>query len=558
MEKQQIYLNRGQMELRNYAPNSKTVIGARRFGKTHGSQGPEFERDIRYMPRGAGALYQASFKQLLQKTLPETLTFLEKRGYKENVHFFVGRKAPDWMNFEMPFVSPRKDGWENAMHFFNGTVIHFFSQDVKFSANSITLDWLRCDEGRSLFKQKLFEEVVPAVSGAPGKFKDIPWHRGISIYSDMPTSKAGRWLLEERSKMTSEKNIRIKEVIDGLLLERASIMEKYATSFDIIPTIQRRLSNLDAELNQFRRHLFMYFEFDTIENLEVVGEDYIREQKRNLPPIVFYASIGNKLQMNSGDGFYSNFKEEIHCYDAYNSDYHLNMRTKRNTLDLKAISSSDDCRSDNDIISKDPLSIACDYNANINWIVTGQRTGNRMFTLSSMFTKHNQKIRQVIRNWCDYYEYHPTRRVTFYYTQQALDGCYADNEGQNFAQIVIEEFRKRKWHVTPIYMGAQWNQKKKHIAINDAFNGEPGMLFPMFNNRNNQFLIPSLQGACVKVGYKGFEKDKAGEKLKETEDDPLELRTDGTDAWDDLYRGLQYFPQDNSIYNISLATTMLR
>jgi hypothetical protein len=84
------------------------------------------------------------------------------------------------------------------------------------------------------------------------------------------------------------------------------------------------------------------------------------------------------------------------------------------------------------------------------------------------------------------------------------------------------------------------------------------LLFPMFNRHNNQFLIPAIELAGIKIGYKGFEKNKAGEKLAESEDDPLELRTDGTDAWDDLYRGLQYFPQDNSIYNISLATTMLR
>jgi hypothetical protein len=556
MEKQQIYLNKGQIKLRDYAPNSKTVVAARRFGKTHGSQGPEFERDVRYMPGGAGALYQASHKQLLSRTLPETLTFLERRGYKEDVHFFVGREAPDWMHFKKPFVKPRK--WDSALHVFNGTVVHLLSQEVKFSANSLTLDWLRCDEGRSLRKEKLFEEVIPAVSGSPGKFAGIPWHRGISVYSDIPTSKAGRWILDERNKMLDPRNIKIKEVVDGILMERARIVEKYKGTLDAFPYIKAEIARLDAELNQFRRHLFMYFEFDTIENLEVVGEEYIREQKRNLSPVLFYTSIGNILKLKADDGFYSNFKENVHCYDAYDSDVHMNMRTRKNTLDLKAIQASDDCRSDKDIIKNEPLSIACDYNANINWVVTGQRKGVRMNTLSSLFTKHNQKIRQVIRNWCDYYAYHPVKRVNFYYSQQALDGSYADDDGQTFAEIVIEELSKRKWNVNPVYMGAQWNQRKKHIVINDAFNGEAGLLFPIFNRHNNQFLIPAIELAGIKIGYKGFEKNKAGEKLAETEDDPLELRTDGTDAWDDLYRGLQYFPQDNSAYTISLATSMLR
>jgi hypothetical protein len=195
----------------------------------------------------------------------------------------------------------------------------------------------------------------------------------------------------------------------------------------------------------------MYFEFDTIENLEVVGEEYIREQKRNLYPVLFYTSIGNLLKLKAEDGFYSNFKENVHCYDAYDSEVHMNMRTRKNTLDLKAIQASDDCRSDRDIIKNEPLAIACDYNANINWVVTSQRKGVRMNTPGSLFTKNNQKIRQVIRNRCDYYEFHPVKRITYYYSQQALDGSYADDDGQTFAEIVIEELNKRKWIVNPVY-----------------------------------------------------------------------------------------------------------
>lgn len=546
------------MQMRDYAPNSKTVLASRRFGKSHGSNGPEFERDIRYMPGGAGALYQASHKQLLSRTIPETLAFLERRGYREDVHFFVGREAPAWMHFKKPFVKPRKAGWESVIHFFNGAIVHMISQEVRFSANSLTLDWLRCDEGRSLKKEKLYEEVIPAVSGSPGKFQDIPWHRGVSIYSDIPTNKSGMWILKEKNKMLDPKNVRIKEVVDGILYERAAIIAKYHGYADEFPHIKAKLAQLDAELNEYRRYLFMYFEFDTIENLEVVGEEYIREQKRRLTALTFYTSIGNILRLQAADGFYSNFKDALHCYDAYDLDVHMNMRTRKGTLDLKSISASDDCRADKDVIRKDPLNIACDYNANINWVVTGQQKGVKANVLSSMFTKHNQKIRQVIRNWCDYYEYHPVHRVNYYYTQQALDGGYADEQGQNFAEIVIEELNKRKWNVNPVYMGAQWNQQKKHQTINDAFNGEPGLLFPMFNRHNNQFLIPAIELAGVKIGTRGFEKNKAGEKLGETEDDPLELRTDGTDAFDDLYRGLQFFPQDNSSFNLSIGSVMLK
>ena len=71
-------------------------------------------------------------------------------------------------------------------------------------------------------------------------------------------------------------------------------------------------------------------------------------------------------------------------------------------------------------------------------------------------------------------------------------------------------------------------------------------LFPVFNKGNNESLLPAMETTGIKIGPTGFKKDKSGEKLPETEEDPLELRTDGTDAWDDLFIGLNFFPQSTN------------
>lgn len=44
------------------------------------------------------------------------------------------------------------------------------------------------------------------------------------------------------------------------------------------------------------------------------------------------------------------------------------------------------------------------------------------------------------------------------------------------------------------------------------------------------------------MGTKIARVDKAGEKLAESEEDLLEHRTDGTDAFDTLYIGCEKFP----------------
>ena len=73
------------------------------------------------------------------------------------------------------------------------------------------------------------------------------------------------------------------------------------------------------------------------------------------------------------------------------------------------------------------------------------------------------------------------------------------------------------------------------------------------NQKNRPFgLILAIQAAGVSRGRNGFRKDKGGEKLAESEEDLLEHRTDGTDAFDTLYIGAEKFPyRDAFSINVS-------
>ena len=74
----------------------------------------------------------------------------------------------------------------------------------------------------------------------------------------------------------------------------------------------------------------------------------------------------------------------------------------------------------------------------------------------------------------------------------------------------------------------------------------------VINRQNNEDLILTLQTAGVSRGRNGFRKDKGGEKLAETEEDLLQHRTDGTDAFDTLYIGRSKFPQ-NTNFQLNLS-----
>lgn len=67
-------------------------------------------------------------------------------------------------------------------------------------------------------------------------------------------------------------------------------------------------------------------------------------------------------------------------------------------------------------------------------------------------------------------------------------------------------------------------------------------LMPFFNRSNNPDLILAIHSAGGSRGRNGFRKDKSGEKLAESEEDLLEHRTDGSDAFDTLNIGCKKFP----------------
>ena len=87
---------------------------------------------------------------------------------------------------------------------------------------------------------------------------------------------------------------------------------------------------------------------------------------------------------------------------------------------------------------------------------------------------------------------------------------------------------------------------EKYSLLNDGFTGAKHLL-PMFNKENNEALLMAIHLAEVDISPLGYHKQKGGEKLAETEDDPLEFRTDGTDAFDTLYLGNVLFPYGSSL-----------
>lgn len=73
-------------------------------------------------------------------------------------------------------------------------------------------------------------------------------------------------------------------------------------------------------VDEVRSIAVYYREYSLIENLQLLGENYIKQMKRDLTPLTFQTSILCQRIGIAKDGFYSSMRE-VHKYDANDNRY---------------------------------------------------------------------------------------------------------------------------------------------------------------------------------------------------------------------------------------------
>lgn len=527
----QVYFNQMQREVCAIAARDTVVVAGRGTGKglLHAAINL---RNFQAMPRSTTAIVAPNTIRAKTNTIPSMTMHWEAWGYKRDLHWVIGHKPPKSLGWPLPLIVP--DSWDNIISFYTGAIAQIISQDRLGTSNSKSFDFLDIDEAKFIKFDQLKNETFQANRGQANFFGQCPWHHGMLITSDMPTDKKGSWFLGYEQKQTTE----AVKLIEGCVAEINALtaLERNGTAR---PYDLKQLRSLRRGITELRRRALLFRRYSSLTNMEVLGEEYIRQQKRDLPPLIFQTSILCIPVTTLKDGFYSSM-QAYHRYNAANFNY-------LDGQDYAALPSTPDCRADADVQRDQPLSIAFDFNRNINWLVCGQAdpSAGRMNTLASFYVKYERKLPELIDDFCRYYDALPRHEVIFYFDSTALGSNYAVNN-QDFKWVIEHELTRHGWRVTPVYIGPPMNHAEKHLLINQGFAGQ-NHLTPYFNEERNADLLVSIQTAGV---YNG-KKDKRGEKLAETEEDRLEARTDGSDAWDTLYIGLEKFPTAATPFGIT-------
>lgn len=548
------HFNKPQLMAMLIDANIQCHIWARGVGKTSGGIAPASERRIFGLPRSSGIFVGRTYQQLLTRTLPPVIMGWERMGLKRDQDFFFGRFGPK--SWERPYFTPLDP--KHFIHFRNGSGITLISQDIPGSSNGISSDWMVVDEAKLIKKQQLDDETIPTLRGSASgpnrlKFEGSPLYKSQLYFTDMPTSSSSNWLFKFEQLMESGQ-------IDLILHYQAKLQE-LRISMGEAPTDAKarnafqEIQRLTKRMNQVRGRAVHYSEASALDNIEILGEEYIRQMEQTLTRLLFKTSVLNLRLRKVENGFYSDLKPDHHSYDAYDNTYLESLG-----LDLDQIQEMD-CRQDGDLDVDQPIEAACDWGSRINVVVSGQRQmiekaqhpkdeGDQFRILSGFHVKAPEKVRDLASKWCIYYKHHRNKTLNFYFDQTATGGHGAADE--TYVEQWISTCRSYGWNVNEIYLGKVPGYAARFNLISDLLKEQRKDLPKLrYNKHNCQSLEISLENAPIEETSAGIRKVKTSERDPNVLD---EHATDYSDAFDSLLFGfLKYSAASSSSIHPSLS-----
>lgn len=475
------------------------LIWGRATGKSEGPMAMFTVDNIFKMPRSSGFLLGTTYEQLLTRTLPPLIAGWEKLGFHQDIHYTIRKFIPG--NVPRPYRSPQKA--DHFIHWFNGTGIYLVSQDRPGTMNGVRTQWGAGDEARLLNYSKVQEEVLPTMAGQADKFGHLSNYLSLLYCSDMPRTTKGKWLLDYHDQM-DEQTI---EIILALQVEIIRLKEQINNTTKIreLKAIHSDLKGKEEALNTIRRGTVYYSLASTLDNIHVLGVDVIKHFKRILTDLEFATSVLNKRILKNENGFYALLHEDVHGYDMVNYSHLDSLPLDYRSPELK------NCLWDGDIIRDQPLDIAMDFNHSINSIITGQLIDDyEARFLSSKYVLKPLLLKDCLDQWNEYYKYHRTREVNFYFDHTAK-GKRADTH-ETFADQVVNHLRSLGWIVNAIDMGQTPTHHFRFELWGTIFqNRDPRLPRFRFNKTNSdQWLISCQQAGIIQRGDQ-TKKDKRPE-----------------------------------------------
>lgn len=448
MDSKTFYINPKQQEFIQAQQRIKAFIGGRGSGKSS-LIGIRTRMAMSEMPRAKIFFSSTTYAQILTKTMPAIemmwagFGLKEYRSPKEKGHYIVGRKPPS--EFKSPYSPPRS--YKNTITFFNGFTIEFLSLDRPDLARGGSYDGGDIDEA-ALVKQEHFTRVLlPSVRGNKHRFPKSSLHHQVCIYTSMPWKSSGAWVLDYQKKaLTYPKT-------------------------------------------------YKYLEATALDNVDVLGDDYIEILRKEMSPLEFSVEVMNTRVNRVGDPFYHEFNDERHTYEpAYNYS-----SGKRGIAVAGIV---------RDYNAEQIIELSMDFSGWFNGMLCIQPVGQEDRIFDSFFTVENQKINDMIDAFTDKYKDHKFKHVRIWGEPRGHDR--QPNSDTLYEQI-RSRFQQQSWGCEiKARAGRTSAHAARHYFMSEMMR-EDNVRIPRLriNSHTCKDVIIAVQMTAVRPD---FTKDKSKEK----------------------------------------------
>jgi hypothetical protein len=474
-----IYLNKKQLAFIQATQEDKGFCGGRGVGKST-LNGAESAVNVLEMPKSKGAILGLTYNQIMTKFLPPMTDMWKRMGFrlhtdKEPGHYIIGKKPPD--HWERAWQEP--EYYQNVISLWNGSRIELLSFDRKNANLGGNYDWLKVDEAQTINKDRFDKEIRPTVRGNKYRYT-TPRHHSVSFTGSMPWLPSGMWF-----------------------------------------------PDMLHEAKKHPKKVF-YMEATAWDNVDVLGENYIRRLERTLPFLVYEVEVMNKRITKLPNCFYDEFEESRHCYIT-----HYEYSDEEDGIKI----------TDTDYDRAKELDISMDFNAKFTSLIVGQehlipnwecriinefwekRDINSPVEYDPALEEHRDIISRTVQKFIDYYKGHkPYIRI------------WGDRNGNNatansaltFYQQIEKQLKIAGFNVVlMVERRLDPLHQLKHLVINSLLRGSSQLPKIKINAERCKNLIISIQASPLTPDFK---KDKSSE----TQEIPQERATHLSDCFDNL------------------------
>lgn len=334
--------------------------------------------DLNYDMPGAPIVWVAdTYTNLQANILPAVLEGLERKGWKEGVHFVVDQappeftdeekrkmNLPDWLkpHFWKPFN--KLATYKRTIIFYTGLNIRFGSLDRPSSLAGGSFVFVFGDEGKYFNPQKI-ANLLKANRGYYAQYGHCIYYRGVLFTSDLAdTSHIGEydWMGKEAKNMDVEAIllvIRAAQVYNQSLHEYVAAKEKWLkTRNDAdLKTVELKLKTANrwkARWEKTRRRkeaATFYIRASSYSNADILTSDWFADAIASGLPDVRTAILSLKSTLESGERFYASLAERHFYFDG----------TNEKTADMFGLQQLADCRILKHINTNIPLRLGVDF-----------------------------------------------------------------------------------------------------------------------------------------------------------------------------------------------------